>query len=199
VKVKVALLLLLLAMLTPAIHAQQQNRAGLIVRYEDGRVETMCVAFAEEQVTGYDLLNRAGLDVEAKMVGMGATVCRLNDQGCPQSDCFCHCPGGSDCLYWSYWLQEEDAWNYASIGPSVRQVSDGMVEGWSWGPGSLTDAIPPPDLTFADICTDETAVTPMAQVEIEPEPTNWLPYLLFGLLLAGLVGLAAVQRRRTAG
>lgn len=192
------LVLLLLISLTSVIYAQEQNRAALVVRYEDGRVETMCVAFPEEQLTGYDLLNRAGLDVEAKIVGMGATVCRLNDQGCPQSDCFCHCPGGSDCLYWSYWMQEEGEWHYASIGPSLRQVSDGMIDGWSWGPGSLTEAIPPPDLTFDDICTDGAAVTPIAQVEQEASQTNWLPYLVFGLLLAGLAGLAAV-RRRTAG
>lgn len=193
------LLLLLVTSLTSIIHAQEQNRAALVVRYEDGRVETRCVPFDEEQVTGYDLLNRAGLAVEAQIVGMGATVCRLNDQGCPQSDCFCHCPGGSDCLYWSYWTQAEGAWQYASIGPSLRQVSDGMVEGWSWGPGSLTDAIPPPDLTFDEICTDETAVTPVTPAVPEDNPTNWLPYLVFALLLAGLAGLAAVRRGRSAG
>ena len=193
------LVLLLLAGLTSAVYAQAQNRAALVVRYEDGRVETMCVAFAEEQVSGYDLLDRAGLAVEARVVGMGATVCRLGDQGCPVSDCFCHCPGGSDCLYWSYWTQEEGVWQYASIGPSLRQVSDGVVEGWSWGPGSLTDAIPPPALTFADVCTDETAVTPLAQVDGERNQINWLPYLVFGLLLTGLAGLAAMRRGRTAG
>jgi hypothetical protein len=194
-----SLVLLLLISLTSVIYAQDQNRAALVVRYEDGRVETTCVPFAEEQITGYDLLDRAGVAVEARIVGMGATVCRLGDQGCSVSDCFCHCPGGRDCLYWSYWIQEDGVWQYAAIGPSLRQVSDRMVEGWSWGPGSLTDAIPPPDLTFADICTDETAATtPAAAANTTETGINWLPYLVFGLLLAGLAGLAAVRRGRTA-
>lgn len=192
--------LLLVVILTPAIQAQTQNRAALVVRFDDGRVETACVAFSEEQINGYDLLVRANLQVEAKAAGMGAAVCRISDLGCPQSDCYCQCPGGSDCLYWSYWTQEADTWQYSSIGATLRQISDGMVDGWSWGPGSLTNAVPPPDLSFADICTDEAATAvPVSQVNTEAEPVNWLPYLVFGLLLVGLAGLAAVRRGRPAG
>lgn len=48
-------------------------------------------------------------------------------------------------------------------------VTDGAMEGWSWGPGSANAAIPPPDLSFQDIC--QAPATPTA---VPPTPT-WTP------------------------
>src|SRR5439155_17381713 len=45
---------------SPAV-AQAQggpSRAGLVIRYSDGRTETRCVDFAEAQISGYELLRR---------------------------------------------------------------------------------------------------------------------------------------------
>jgi hypothetical protein len=36
-------------------------------------------------------------------------------------------------------------------------VRDGAVEGWMWGPGSVTEAPSPPPVTFAEICPLEAA------------------------------------------
>ena len=48
-----------------ATHAQQSNRAGLVVRFGDGSLTTRCVEFSESTISGYDLLTRSGLNIVA--------------------------------------------------------------------------------------------------------------------------------------
>lgn len=155
---------LLLPILPPTLRAQSENRAALVINYGD-RVATHCVAFSEPQISGYELLVRAGRSVEVEAGGMGAAVCRLDGTGCPGDDCFCQCRGGGDCIYWSYWHRNGGAWQYSPVGASNYQVSDGAVDGWSWGPGSPDQAIPPPNLSFADVCA------PAAATATSPPPT----------------------------
>lgn len=146
--------------------AQTTNQAALVVRHGAGQVETRCVEFSEPQITGYDLLARAGFDVSVDAMGLGAAVCAINGTGCPANNCFCQCSGAS-CQYWSYWHQANGSWDYSMVGASSYPVTNGVVEGWSWGPGSVTQAIAPPLLTFEQICA--------APVENTPPPTNTPP------------------------
>jgi chemotaxis protein CheC len=48
---------------------------------------------------------------------MGATICRIDGEGCnfPTESCFCQCQG-SPCIYWSYWRLTEGEWRYSNIG-----------------------------------------------------------------------------------
>ena len=162
---------LTLLILPPTLQAQDENRAALVVNFGD-RVSTHCVSFSEDQISGYELLVRAGLDVEVEADGMGAAVCQLDDTGCPSNDCFCQCSGGDDCVYWSYWHQSGGAWQYSAVGASAYQVEDGSVEGWSWGPGSPEQAIPPPDLSFADVCAPPATATPAPSATPQPTATS---------------------------
>lgn len=55
-------------------------------------------------------------------------------------------------------------------------IEDGSVDGWSWGPGSITEAVPPPDITFDEVCLAEATNTPTATssplpIIISPQPT----------------------------
>lgn len=140
--------------------SQDSNQAALVVRFGDERVETYCIAFEEAEITGYELLERTGLQVDAQEVGMGASVCRVGEVGCAASNCFCECRGGS-CEYWSYWRRSDGAWRYSASGASITAVRAGDVHGWSWGPGSVSEAIAPPDVSFEEVCVageDEAAV-----------------------------------------
>lgn len=176
-----ALLALLLGMLAgywaqaPELAAQNLNRAALVIRSGDQQIETACVIFDEPQISGLDLLLRADLDVAIEAQGLGALVCSIEGTGCAPSDCWCQCKGGGDCIYWSYWRQAGDAWQYSQIGASVSDVQDGMVEGWSWGPGAVNAAIAPPALTFDDICSESNQgspqVTPGAAIVLTLPPT----------------------------
>lgn len=133
----------------------ETKRAGVVIDFGSGRVNTYCVTFTESSLTGYELLQRTGLPIDAVADASGVAVCRIGGAtgtGCSSSNCFCQFP-----KYWSYWNQQDGAWVYSNVGPGSAQVSDGMVNGWLWG-----DATQPPAwVSLTDICTSP-----------EPTPTH---------------------------
>jgi hypothetical protein len=185
------LLLTALCLLAGASVARAQSgdhRAGLVIRYADNSVQTQCVAFSEPSITGEELLRRSGLAVTLDYnAGLGGAVCSINNQGCafPAQDCFCKCTG-TQCEYWAYYHRTAAGWDYASTAPSSYAVTDGALEGWSWGAGNFSSGVEPPALTFADVCP---APTPPPPVSV-PEPGTLL------LLGSGLAGVAAYVRLR---
>jgi hypothetical protein len=153
-------LFFLIAGLATAVSAQEENRAGLVILLGDGSVVTRCVSFTESEISGMELLSRADVDLVTADRRMGTTVCNLSGEGCPANDCFCACQGG-DCVYWSYWHQQEGVWRYSNIGASQYTVENGDVEGWVWGLGSPTEAPEPPPLTFdRDLRRSNTGTDP---------------------------------------
>ena len=106
-KLALPLLLLFVVLHTPARAQEGGNQAGLVVVHGDGRVVTRCVRFDEPQISGLTLLQRSGLTFAAEAGPMGATVCSLNGEGCPTSDCWCECHG-TPCAYWIYFQGNPD-------------------------------------------------------------------------------------------
>ena len=142
-------LLTLTAQASPSItEHQQSNRVGLVVDFGDGAFHTLCVAFNETEISGYDVLIRSDLDVATR----GGAICRIEETGCPTEHCFCAMPD-----YWSYWhlIEETDVWQYSDSSAGSTTVHDGDVEGWSWG------SEPPPTLTFHQICSPSTIYLPL--------------------------------------
>lgn len=156
------------------MRAQSTNSAALVVRHGSDDVRTACVAFDEPRISGFELLQRSGADLQLDVQGIGALVCSIDDTGCPPNDCLCQCRGGGECVYWSYWHNGSGTWQYSQGGSSAYMVEPGAVEGWSWGPGAVNAAIPPPDLTFEDVCETSPLDTPTPT----PSPTNTQPPLL---------------------
>jgi hypothetical protein len=189
----VALVVLVPSAGAPAI-AQDESRVAVVVDYGDGQTATRCVAFAEPEISGFEALSRAGLAVENEVQAGGAAVCRIDGIGCAVDDCFCACRGGGECRYWSYWQLRDGTWQYAVAGASRSRVIDGAVEGWVWGAGSVTEAPPPPLVSFAEIC--QGAV--VADVNEAAPSIDWRSYGLFAGLLLVLGGLALVAGRRGA-
>lgn len=131
------------------VSAQPLHHAALIVDFGDGRVVVRVVSFAEETISGVDLLQRSGLDVAIMSnLGGGAALCAVEGVGCPPTpqDCFCQCRG-ADCRYWSYFHLQGGAWVYAGMGAAGRFLGDGDVDGWVWGDGRSA----PPLLTWEEI------------------------------------------------
>jgi hypothetical protein len=151
----VATVAALAAVLLPgSAKAQEGQRAGLVVVYGDGRIERQCVTFAGESISGYELLQAAGLALSVEAGAIGPTVCSISGEGCsyPQESCFCRCQG-SPCVYWSYWrMGEEGGWRYQVLGAGNTRVRNGDVEGWSWAAGTTRDAEEPPAVSFAEVC-----------------------------------------------
>jgi hypothetical protein len=145
-----------------------ESRAGLAIFSGDGTVFTACVTFEGDSISGLDLLQQSGLNMEtATNPNQGAAVCKIREVGCPASDCFCSMPN-----YWAYWQLAENGWAYASTGADQSKVEDGNVNAWSWGSGN-----PPALISFQNICEGVPFVMPVAtQTSMPstdtPEPTT---------------------------
>ncbi|MCZ2114069.1 MAG: hypothetical protein LC131_09570 [Anaerolineae bacterium] len=200
--------------------AAGDNHAAVVVDFGDGQVATRCVSFAEDGISGYEALLQTDLAIGIDLQTGGAAVCSINDQGCPSDDCFCSCPGGNNCLYWSYWIQNDGAWSYSAVGAGLHKLHDGEMSGWVWGQGSVTQATPPPAISFDDVCTEAVAGVstslPPDTVAVSASETNedvrtstaappdheqpydrgWRSYIGYGVLLLFLGVLTAVIYRR---
>jgi len=174
-----ALLALLVAVLLwlpawPAAAAGSgPSRAALVVRFSDGRVETRCVAFEEAAISGAELLERAGLGpIFDHGSGLGGAVCSIAGEGCafPREECFCRCQGAT-CEYWAYYHGHDGRWLYSEIGASSYEVTDGAVEGWSWGQGSFSAGTEPPFFSFDAVCAPQTAAAAPSGSLLAPWPT----------------------------
>ncbi len=135
---------------------QEPSHAGLVITDAEGDTETSCIEFAEEEITGAELLRRSGLSVVyTGSGGFGEGVCSIDGTGCNDpGDCFCRCRG-ADCAYWAYFSRSEGGWRFQPVGASQRSVRDGDVDGWVWGSGSE----PPPQVSFATVCPLDAAPT----------------------------------------
>jgi hypothetical protein len=143
--------------------AEGPNRAGLVVQFGDGTIDTYCVEFTDPETTGYDLLLITGLQVEASInPGAGAFICGIGGEGCAVSDCMCEYPPN----YWSYWHLAGEEWTYSQAGVSGHLVSSGDVDGWSWGGGN-----PPKVASFGEICPPPATDTPTPAATWTPSPT----------------------------
>lgn len=140
---------------------REMNHAGLVVTFADGRTERRCVEFAEEEISGVELLRRSGLAVVFSSSGaFGEGVCRIDDTGCSDpGDCFCQCRG-ADCAFWTYFALEDGEWRFQNVGASQRRLRDGDVDGWVWGSGRT----PPEPVTFDELC-------PLAAAPTQPPPS----------------------------
>ena len=107
------------------------HQAGLAVFSNDGNVYTACVSFTEDNISGLDLLQRSGKNIEtATNPSQGTAVCSIEGVGCPANDCFCDMPN-----YWSFWQHNDAGWAYSAVGSDQSQVIDGDVNAWNWGAG----------------------------------------------------------------
>lgn len=169
-------LLVLLAALIPAQGQAQEgatNRAGIVVRYGNGQVQSACVHFSEDEITGYDLLSRSGLAFVAQQTGIGVAVCKIGGDGCdyPAEDCFCK-RDGARAIYWAYHLLDADTWRYSNVGLVSIKVRDGVVHGWAWGSGDSSSGAQPPTLSIAAICGEVAALPPTPLPTVTPRPAR---------------------------
>lgn len=171
---KQLLLLLTLILLLPThVTAQGPNRAGLVIQYGDGRIESACVSFSEPEISGFQLLQRSGLPMSYDAQS-GTTVCSIRDEGCafPSQSCFCQCETVGQCIYWSYHrLQPDGSWRYSQLGATASKVRPGEVDGWRWGAGESQDAPPPIGVSFESICATPPTNTPLPATATPAPPT----------------------------
>ena len=178
-----------------------ESRAALVVTMPDGSTQQRCVNFIGTSISGFELLQSSGLQLETAFdPAMGPAVCQIEGQGCPSNDCFCSMPD-----YWSYWHIDNGEWGYAAVGAGTFQVENGMLEGWSWGD------TPPIQTSFEEICANNAvlfipaissagaATSPATQQpevvssdtvpseNLSPVQNSYLNYLIFALVVIVLL------------
>ena len=197
------------------------NRAGVVVRHEDGRVVYAYVAFPEDAISGIELLRRSGIPLVTVGFGaLGEGVCSLGGEGCGVAECRQRvCQGaGASAPFWQYVRQGEPGsgeWRFLSLGASATKVRDGDIDGWSWTGGD--PGLPP--LTLDDVArsagvpvgasTDAGGPVPTPAVREEVpagyardgdgDLQGWLAYAGTGAVLAamaGVLGVVVVRNRR---
>jgi hypothetical protein len=165
--------------------AQDTQHVGLVVKFDDGSVFTDCIDYTGSGMTGEDVLDASGLPVVKEIhAGLGAAICKIENDGCdhPPDNCFCQCPDDEGkCKYWAYFHLDEQKgeWTYSGMGASGHTVQAGDVEGWAWGAGTPEQPqAEPPLITFEELCVPPT-----------PTPTPSPPVVEFtadpGHILAG--------------
>lgn len=139
--------------LTAASAARADGEAGLVIQHGDGTVETFCIAFTGDSVTGEQLLAEANVTV----VDWAGLVCAVGRaEGCFQpssfDSCTCQCKG-NDCTYWAYFTQKHGGdWVYSALGFESQRARDGDLQAWKWGKGGPNSAPTPAAMTFEQVC-----------------------------------------------
>lgn len=154
--------------------ADNPNQAALVVIHDD-EVITKCIEFSEDKITGYEMLERSGLDLNVDASNnMGAAICRIDGQGCtyPADDCFCECLGDT-CTFWRYWFWEDGEWVFSQFGASSRKLRQGDIDVWLWADGpSSRGGEKPPDIRFEEICAPPATNTPTPEPTATPTETH---------------------------
>jgi hypothetical protein len=120
---------------------------------------TYCVALDGSTVSGIHLVQLAGdqFGLGYRLGFGGAAVCQLAGVGPSGGDCFGDYPD-----FWGYWHGDgSGGWSWAGSGAGSSSVSNGDVEGWTWGSGDSGTTHPtPPALGFDDVCGASPDPTP---------------------------------------
>lgn len=156
--------------------ARADGEAGVVIQIGD-TVETFCIGFTGDGITGDQLLKAAGQTFDAYGGGSGLAICSIGDVGCSDAgsftSCFCQCQGG-DCTYWAFFTRGYGKnWVYSSLAFNLLKAKDGDLHGWKWGKGSLQSAPVPQDVTFDQVCghAPRGGVAPTVAVATAPAPT----------------------------
>ena len=139
----VAALFAALLSIRPA-HAAMHH-AALVIQHASGSVITRCVAFAEDQITGLQLVERSGVQYEAQGFGsMGSAMCQLDrEPSTVPPGCFGSGP------YWQYYHRQGGSWQTSAFGASSSGLRDGAMDGWRYAVGKNQA---PTVVGFASVC-----------------------------------------------
>jgi hypothetical protein len=142
------------------------HHAALVIQHSGGSLITRCVAFAEAQISGLQLIERANVEYQAQQFGsMGSAMCQLDrEPSTVPSGCFGSGP------YWQYFHRQGAGWQASTVGASSSVLHDGDVDGWRYS-ASANQA--PGSVAFAAVCSaPPTAATraPRATASVRPAP-----------------------------
>ena len=121
------------------------HHAALVIQHASGSVITRCVAFAEDQITGLQLVERSNVEYEAQGFGsVGSAMCQLDrEPSTVPPGCFGSGP------YWQYFHRRGATWQTSALGASSSALHDGDMDGWRYAVGANQA---PSVVAFASVC-----------------------------------------------
>ena len=146
------------------------HHAALVIQHSSGSLITRCVAFAEAQITGLQLVQRSGVSYTAQDFGsMGSAMCQLDrEPSTVPAGCFGSGP------YWQYFHRQGGAWQASMVGASASTLHDGDMDGWRYAAGAAQS---PAIIPFQAVCGPSTppvgATHPAtASISVRPPPAQ---------------------------
>ncbi|MDQ6713847.1 MAG: hypothetical protein M3Z28_11770 [Candidatus Dormibacteraeota bacterium] len=121
------------------------HHAALVIQHASGSVITRCVAFAEDQISGLQLIQRSGVQYEAQSFGsIGTAMCQLDrEPSTVPPGCFGSGP------YWQYFHRQGGGWQTSTFGASSSVLHDEDMDGWHYAAGAQQA---PGNVAFASVC-----------------------------------------------
>jgi hypothetical protein len=121
------------------------HHAALVIQHASGSVITRCLAFAEDQISGLQLVERSGVQYEAQDFGsIGSAMCQLDrEPSTVPAGCFGAGP------YWQYFHRRGSAWQTSALGASSSLLRDGDMDGWHFAAGTNQA---PGNIAFSSVC-----------------------------------------------
>ena len=165
------------------------HRAALIVEHGSGKIISRCVSFAEDHLSGLQLIQRSGLEYQVKSFGsLGNAVCQIDrEPATVPAGCF------GSAASWQYFQRSASGWKQAASGPDTTTVSNGGMDGWLYaaGQGNLSGQV-----SFAQVCRPAAAA---AAPRSSAVPVPVAAGIAAGVALLALGALTAwsLRRRRT--
>jgi hypothetical protein len=149
------------------VHAAVHH-AALVIQHSGGSVLARCVAFAEEQITGLQLVQRSGVEYNAQTFGsIGSAMCQIDrEPSTVPSGCF-----GSG-AYWQYFHRQGGGWQASPVGASSSVLRDGDMDGWRYAVGAN---VAPGNVTFAAVCSPPPPPVAATQVARAPHQATPVP------------------------
>lgn len=120
---------------SPAARAAASSQGGLIIDYGEGSTSWVWVPFEETEITVFELLQRAEIEVvTVGFGGLGEAVCQIGPSGCSVEDCRQRlCQTNASSPFWRLYVLDGTTWRIASSGVSGTKVTAGDIVALSWG------------------------------------------------------------------
>lgn len=109
-----------------------ENQAGLVINHLDGSRTIQVVDFYGETLTGFQLIQKSGLDYVAAQYSFGVSVCAIDGEGHPSDNCFGDFTAG-DPSWALFDLNANDEWASSPVGVGDSIVYGGQVQGLLFG------------------------------------------------------------------
>ena len=121
------------------IDASAPHHAYIVVQHLSGTSIQRCVGFSGGSIDGQTIMDRSGIEYEARPISSGKVVCQVDLEPTQFNECF-----PQNRPYWALFIESAGRWASAPGGYTDVQLHDGESMGWHYVPANDAAPAPPP-------------------------------------------------------